>query len=189
MTGSKALHRSIWKPQKTSCDARHPAITQMVAPKTHISDVSCHYQAIIISSFEESACQSLWYAFRCFPGYTGFLRFSTGRVFDRLSHFQYESLPCLESVWLSLTAKQLSPCSIRERIKISWQAPLSFWIPCALGHRCAPNPAPRWESGKLMDVPCAFGNGMAWRWGISSRCRRPSTCKQIIPGFVHRTMF
>lgn len=158
-------------------------------PKMHISDVSCHYQAIIISSFEESACQSLWHAFSFSQWYTVFFCSSMERVFDRLSYSQCQSLPCLKSAWMSLTAKQLSPCSIKVSIKISWQAHLSFWILCTLGHGCALNPASFWESRKLMVVQRALGNGMAWRWEISDRCWQPSPCKQIIPGFVHRDIF
>lgn len=124
----------------------------------------------------------------CFNS-TGFSSAFPRRVFDRLSYFQCQSLPCWKSVWMSLTAKQLSPCSIKVKIKISWQAHLSFWIPWTLGHWCALNPGSCWESNKLMSMECALGNGMAWRWGISARCGHQSRFKQIVLGYVHRDTF
>lgn len=148
--------------------------------KMHIPDVSCHYQAIIISSFEESACQSLWHAFSFFQWYIFFFFFSMERIFDRLSYFQCQSLLHWKSVWISLTAKQLSPWSIKVRIKISWQTHLSFWIPCTLGHWCALTAGSCWENRKLMAVKCALGNRMAWRCGISARFWHPRRFKQII---------
>lgn len=129
-----------WEPQKTSCDVRQPAIPKG-GPKMHISDVSCHYQAIIISSSEDSACQSLWHAFSLSQWYAVFICFSTARVLDRFNHFQCQSPPCWMSVWLFLITKQLSPCSMKVQIKISWQVLLSFGIPWTFGHWCAQDAA------------------------------------------------
>lgn len=111
------------------------------------------------------------------------------RVFDRLSYFQCQSLPCWKSVWMSLTAKQLSPCSIKVRIKISWQAHLSFWIPWTLGHWCAPNPGSCWEavSWWLWNEPLEMGwpGGGGFQPGAGIE----ADFKQIMLGYVHRDMF
>lgn len=94
-------------------------------PKMHISDVSYHYQAIIISSFEESACQSLWHAFSFFQWYMFFFCFFTEKVFDRLSSFQCLAV-CLDVLYCK-AAKSLQHQSENENILTSSSLFLYTW--------------------------------------------------------------
>lgn len=127
MMRPKPLHSSASEAKKDFLWCQAACSNPNGGPKMHISDISCHYQAIIISSFEESACQSRWHAFSLFQWYTFSFCISTKRVFDRQSYFQCQSLPCWKSVWMSLTAK-VSPCCVKAGVKTSWQAHLS-WVP------------------------------------------------------------
>lgn len=117
------------KPQKTSCDVRQPAITQMVAWKIHMSDISCHYQAIIIPSSEKSACQSHWHAFSLFQWYTFSFCISAGKSLwqRKLSYFQHQSVPCGKCLAVPLRSSSASETSENKNILTALSSLLCPW--------------------------------------------------------------